>query len=173
MGMRRNAFRLLELHRYHLAAAVFLLNNNYDEAAKVVSGHMSDLQLAVLVTRRAPREVVTHLMRRAIQESEEAQRDPWLHLLLAWHSGDEEALRECRCKYESSCGPLCESDSCVREETATGTLQFFDRSLRLSRNSEALSQVMGLLCDDKDEQGFCWQDSRQSSNSNNVSHRRR
>lgn len=48
----RNAFRLLQLHRYHLAAALFLLSGAVEEAALVLANHLKDLQLVILVTRR-------------------------------------------------------------------------------------------------------------------------
>ena len=49
--LRKNAFRLLELHRFHLAAALFLLAGSCEEALQIISRHLKDLQLCVLVAR--------------------------------------------------------------------------------------------------------------------------
>ncbi|CAE8708750.1 unnamed protein product, partial [Polarella glacialis] len=90
--LRKNAFKLLTLHRFHLAAALFLLGECYDEAARVLAGHLRDLQLVLLVSRRCP-EVGKTLLRDRLEET--SADDPWLSLLLAWHAGDLDLARKC------------------------------------------------------------------------------
>merc|ERR1712039_80502 len=83
---RKNAFRLLQLHRFHLAAALFVLGDSMEEAAKVVAGHLRDIQLMVLVTRNC-RQVAAPLLLECLEESAFSSVDPWLNFLLAWHAG--------------------------------------------------------------------------------------
>lgn len=89
--MRKNAYRLLQLHRYHLAVALFVLCDSFEEAARIVVSHLRDLQLLLVLCRRRP-EASTPLLRQCISDLPLAERaDPWLRVLLAWHVGDEVA----------------------------------------------------------------------------------
>lgn len=83
--MRKNAFKLLAMHRYYLAAALFALIGAHGEAARVVAGHLRDLQLVVLLTRKCPEAAAPINLER----SSLADRDPWLRLMLDWHTGVE------------------------------------------------------------------------------------
>eukprot|EP00438_Fugacium_kawagutii_P011857 Skav236799 [mRNA] locus=scaffold1361:572805:575320:- [translate_table: standard] len=85
-GRLRETQRLLQLHRYHLAAALFLLSGAVEEAALVLANHLKDLQLVILVTRRH-QDVCQGIMKKHIEELP-VNGDPWLRLLLAYHSGD-------------------------------------------------------------------------------------
>ncbi|CAE7670819.1 DMXL2 [Symbiodinium sp. CCMP2456] len=79
--LRKNAFRLLELHRFHLAAALFLLAGSCEEALQIISRHLKDLQLCVLVARDPKhREALQKVLQRTEAE------DVWLRRLLAYHS---------------------------------------------------------------------------------------
>ena len=87
--LRKNAFRCLELHRFHLAAALFLLSGSCAEACQVVQRHLKDLQLCVLVARkRNDLEVLRSTMQNTLQNQNHCcHNDPWLRFLLAWHAG--------------------------------------------------------------------------------------
>ncbi len=50
-----NAFRLLSQHRFPQAAALFLAGGWLEDAIKVCIDSMKDLQLAVVITRWAPK----------------------------------------------------------------------------------------------------------------------
>eukprot|EP00913_Durusdinium_trenchii_P028249 g26483.t1 len=50
--LRTGAKTARELHRFHLSAALFLLSGAPEEAALVLSNHLKDLQLVIIVTRR-------------------------------------------------------------------------------------------------------------------------
>eukprot|EP00405_Crypthecodinium_cohnii_P048825 CAMPEP_0206596662 /NCGR_PEP_ID=MMETSP0325_2-20121206/43682_1 /ASSEMBLY_ACC=CAM_ASM_000347 /TAXON_ID=2866 /ORGANISM="Crypthecodinium cohnii, Strain Seligo" /LENGTH=903 /DNA_ID=CAMNT_0054107515 /DNA_START=66 /DNA_END=2777 /DNA_ORIENTATION=+ len=96
--LRKNAFRLLQLHRFHLAAALFLLANSWEEAAGVAARHLQDLQLMLVLTRRRP-DVSTKVLqgiwedlpRWDFNSSSLLARDVYLRMLLAWHLSDEAA----------------------------------------------------------------------------------
>lgn len=92
--LRKNAFRLLQLHRFHLAAAVFMLSESYADAAQVVANHLGDLQLMLVLTRKH-REAATHVLRERVRESRPTGDDPWREFLVAWHLGDFETARRC------------------------------------------------------------------------------
>lgn len=133
--VRKNAFRLLQLHRFHLAAGLFMLCGSHEEAARVVAGHLRDLQLMLVLTRRCP-EVAAPLLRDHLAESPFAERDPWLRLLLAWHAGDHEAAL-CSMS-ETVATPLPESEG-------EAPLPLFDGVLRLSTCHDGLREVRQLL----------------------------
>lgn len=90
--LRKNAFRLLQLHRYHLAAAVFLLSGSFAEAAQVVATRMEDLQLMLLVTRKN-KACARRLLEEHVIDGHHKSGDPWLSFLLSWHLGDHESCR--------------------------------------------------------------------------------
>eukprot|EP00747_Dinoflagellata_sp_TGD_P184869 gnl/TRDRNA2_/TRDRNA2_40922_c0_seq1.p1 gnl/TRDRNA2_/TRDRNA2_40922_c0~~gnl/TRDRNA2_/TRDRNA2_40922_c0_seq1.p1 ORF type:complete len:683 (-),score=149.56 gnl/TRDRNA2_/TRDRNA2_40922_c0_seq1:33-2081(-) len=127
---RKNAFRLLQLHRFYLAAALFILIGNYEDAAKVIVSHLQDLQLMRVVTRRQ-QEVARPLMLEELQESPIAKSDPWLRFLLAWHGGDLEAAQMCG-----------HGDSPDQEDSE---LALFDGTLRPSSCHEPLEEVIRML----------------------------
>ncbi|CAE7201983.1 DMXL2 [Symbiodinium sp. CCMP2592] len=82
--LRKNAFRLLELHRFHLAAALFLLAGSCEEALQIISRHLKDLQLCVLVARDPKHR---EALQKVLQRTEQAEaEDLWLRRLLAYHS---------------------------------------------------------------------------------------
>ncbi|CAJ1356682.1 unnamed protein product [Effrenium voratum] len=82
----KNAFRLLQLHRYHLAAGLFLLSGSVEEAARVLASHVKDLQLVIVVTRRH-RDVLATLLGHHLQTN-----DPWRRLLLSHLGSAAEAV---------------------------------------------------------------------------------
>ncbi|CAE7234336.1 Dmxl2 [Symbiodinium necroappetens] len=84
--LRKNAFRLLELHRFHLAAALFLLAGSCEEALQIISRHLKDLQLCVLVARDPKHR---EALQKVLQRTEAAAEDLWLMRLLAHHGGAE------------------------------------------------------------------------------------
>jgi hypothetical protein len=138
--MRKNAFRLLQLHRFQLAAAIFVLSENYEEAAKVVSKHMCDLQLTIIMARRAP-HVIAPVIRERIEDAPEVQQDPWLHVLLAWHSSDDELIQNCRSSIaldRCSPGGGFGASPVVKQS-------LFDETLKLSKSSTGLAQVIEKL----------------------------
>jgi len=90
--LRKNAFALLGKHRFFLAAALFHLGGFVEDAARVCSKNLSDLQLMLLATRKD-----ADLARQLLQdqlEGSDARRDPWVKLLLSWHCGqlDDEVV---------------------------------------------------------------------------------
>ncbi|CAE7211195.1 DMXL2 [Symbiodinium microadriaticum] len=88
--LRKNAFRLLELHRFHLAAALFLLAGSCEEALQIISRHLKDLQLCVLVARDPKHR---EALQKVLQRTEAAAaEDLWLTRLLAHHGRDAEAM---------------------------------------------------------------------------------
>lgn len=90
--LRRNAWKVLQLRRHHLAAAFFWLSGGLDEAARVLSGHHGDFQLALLMCRRHP-DIVAPLLLDRLTDSPLATQDPSLRFLLAWRAGDLDAAR--------------------------------------------------------------------------------
>merc|ERR1711870_85370 len=132
---RKNAFRLLQLHRFHLAAALFLLSDGHEEAARVVAGHMQDLQLMLILTRQRP-DVAAPLLRDSLDESTFCTYDPWLRFLLAWHAGDTTAAR-------CTADPQQVHYSDHKGDLANPIL--FDGSLRLSSVCEGLDEVAQIL----------------------------
>eukprot|EP00929_Paragymnodinium_shiwhaense_P119043 TRINITY_DN90932_c0_g1_i1.p1 TRINITY_DN90932_c0_g1~~TRINITY_DN90932_c0_g1_i1.p1 ORF type:complete len:687 (+),score=187.43 TRINITY_DN90932_c0_g1_i1:73-2133(+) len=86
--MRKNAFYLVKMHRYQLAAAVFMLAGCVEDAAKMVVRRMHDLQLGMVLTRKHP--VVKEGMLREVMDELKppASDDPWLGFLLNYHAGD-------------------------------------------------------------------------------------
>lgn len=134
--IRRNAFRLLSLHRYHLAAALFALIGNYEEAARVVVSHLRDLQLLLLLARRHP-EIITLLLPDSVSHLSSVE-DPWLHVLLAWHLGDERSARR------HAAAPATEPQHTqeeAKEQARCEDPTFFDGVLRLSGPSCEPSDV--------------------------------
>mmetsp|Transcript_58873 Transcript_58873/g.170280 ORF Transcript_58873/g.170280 Transcript_58873/m.170280 type:complete len:693 (-) Transcript_58873:192-2270(-) len=87
--MRKNAFRLLQLHRYHLAVALFVLSDSYEEAARVVVSHLRDLQLLLVLLRRQPQLSLPLLREHVSGLSPKERADPWLRALLEWQMGGE------------------------------------------------------------------------------------
>jgi len=130
--IRKNAFRLLQLHRFHLAAALFVLSDSHDEAARVVAGHLCDLQLVLVLTRHRPAVAKQLLLDH--MDSPLAQRDPWLRMLLAWHAGDRDAVLRCTQPAEPAC---------IMEPVPDGMapVPLFDGALRLSSSDEGLQEV--------------------------------
>lgn len=88
--MSKNAFRLIQLHRFHLAAALFMLCEAYEEAGRVVVSRLKDCQLLLLLARRKP-EVSAPLLADLVTGIE----DVWVRLLVAWHSGDSKMAAQC------------------------------------------------------------------------------
>lgn len=121
--LRKNAFRLLQLHRYHLAAALFLLSDAVEEAALVLANHLQDLQLVLLVTRRHP-DVCHGIMKKCLEDIPAG--DPWLRLLLTYHGGD--TVRP----------SFSENETSAQQE-------LFDRSLRLCQDASGLAEVVDKL----------------------------
>lgn len=104
--LRRNAFRLLQLHRYHLASALFHLSDEIagggeGDAPRVVAAHLGDLQLALVLSRGRP-EAVAPLLRGELDSSPLVCRDAWLHFLLAWRLGDIARAKLCAAAAKSS-----------------------------------------------------------------------
>lgn len=120
--LRKNAFRLLQLHRYHLAAALFLLSDAVEEAALVLANHLQDLQLVLVVTRRHP-DVCHGIMKKCLEDLPD---DPWLRLLLAYHGGD--TVRPS-----------------FSENVTSAEQEIFDRSLRLCQDARGLAKVVDQL----------------------------
>jgi hypothetical protein len=85
--IRTNAFRLLQIHRYHLSASLFLLAGCVEDAAKVAAGHMRDLQLMLVLARRF-HDAAAPLLLDTISDSALAKYDPWLRFLLLLHAAD-------------------------------------------------------------------------------------
>lgn len=130
--LRKNAFRLLQLQRYHLAAALFELSGSYQDAARVAATHLHDMQLMIILVRRR-RELAEPILKDLLESSPQAARDPWLRLLLAWHAGDIQLSRSIEA------APL---SRCLGAEEST---QLFDNTLRVSSDSSCLSEVEGIL----------------------------
>jgi hypothetical protein len=129
--LRKNAFRLLSIHRFHLAASLFMLCGSHDEAARVVAHRLQDIQLLLLVTRHCP-DIATPLLHECLRElSLTAGRDAWLHFLLLWHAGDREAALHSAAEAASTCS--------LADEEVNGNL--FDGALRLSLRPEGLQEV--------------------------------
>lgn len=127
--LRKNAFRLLQLHRYHLAATLFLLCDCFDEAARVLAGHLRDLQLVLVVTRSC-REIARPLLLDRLAEMS-PDSDPWLSFMLAWHAGDRDRARSC----------LVAARNTTRRPRG-GTDAIFDGALQTcSRYSEGLCEA--------------------------------
>eukprot|EP00435_Cladocopium_sp_Y103_P012833 s2635_g3.t1 len=121
--LRKNAFRLLQLHRYHLAAALFLLSAAVEEAALVLANHLQDLQLVLIVTRRHP-DVCHGIMKKCLEDLPDG--DPWLRLLLAYHGGH--TVRPS-----------------FSENVTSAEQELFDRSLRLCRDASGWAKVADQL----------------------------
>lgn len=91
--LRKNAFRLLQLHRFQLAVALFLLCDCWEEAASVAAKHLQDMQLVLILARRRP-DISAPMLRNMLAElpppasGSAMGEDAWLRLLLAWHVGD-------------------------------------------------------------------------------------
>jgi len=137
--MWKNALRLLSLHRFHLAASLFVLSGHTAEAAKVVAVRMRDVQLAIVLARRDS-QALRPVVRECLEESPLAQRDAWLRFLLQWHAGDVEgASATARTAIQAS---LEQPPPDVREV-------LFDGALRLSLApqclGDGLSEVARLL----------------------------
>eukprot|EP00439_Symbiodinium_sp_Y106_P037507 s6779_g4.t1 len=125
--LRKNAFRLLELHRFHLAAALFLLAGSCEEALQIISRHLKDLQLCVLVARDPKHR---EALQKVLQRTEQAEaEDLWLRRLLAYHS------REAGCAGWGAAEPAQ-----PEKRAATAAAADFD-GLRLSHRSAALPEV--------------------------------
>jgi len=146
--LRKNAFRLLELHRFHLASALFLLSGSCEEACRVLSKNLRDLQLALLVARKHP-EVTSTLVLDKLDSLERDSRsplfDPWLRLLLAYHANDPLAA-------QLACNTACaKSDGCVAEASppSAETVVLFDNSLRMSVDAATLPRVAEQLFSSK------------------------
>lgn len=90
--LRKNAWKVLQLRRYHLAASFFSLSGGTEEAARVLAGHLGDMQLALVFMRRRP-DIMRPLLLDRLNDSPLAAQDPCLRLLLAWRAGDKEAAR--------------------------------------------------------------------------------
>lgn len=151
--LRKNAFRLLQLHRYHLAAALFLIGGFREEAVRVVAGHLQDLQLTLLVARRNMAAVAPLLLER-LRESPLAQRDPWLRFLLAHRASEDPSSREAAI---SAARAAIAADSPTRQVCASGeegcgdnvsgattfdmSPPLFDGVLRLAASCEGLAEV--------------------------------
>lgn len=141
--IRKNAFRLLQLHRYHLAAALFLVSESHEEAARVVATRLRDLQLMLVLTRRRP-EVSVPLLRDRLSEPLEVQ-DPWLRVLLAWHAGDPEAWRR---HTREAAGPAPATERSCSCSAAPREPELFDGALRPSAaeaEPEGLAEVVRIL----------------------------
>jgi len=90
---RKNAFKLLQIHRFHLAAAVFILSGALDDAVNVVLRYIGDLQLALILCRH-DRRVAAPALRDALEQVAAPQQDRWLCFLLCWHLGDLSAAKQ-------------------------------------------------------------------------------
>lgn len=146
--MRKNAFRLLQLQRFHLAAALFLLCGHLEDAVRVAVRRIGDLQLALVLARRE-RGVVIPFLREQLEEASVSQ-DPWLHLLLSWHVGDREACYQASQKLDiGSSAVACEVEF-ARDGASPPLDRFFDGVLRTcsaasSATRDNLAEVANLL----------------------------
>ena len=96
--VKKNAFRLLQLHRYLLCIACFVLCKSLPEAVNVCRRRIRDPHLALLLCRLKSDAVDedgvlkpgpdTTALLSEIQGSAEKRCDYWLLSLLAWQQGD-------------------------------------------------------------------------------------
>lgn len=91
--IKKNAFYVLSMHRYHLAAALFSFIGCHEEAAQVIVKHMRDPQLLLLLLRRHTDILSTKLAEILVNSSQD--NDPWMRVLVAWHTGNPQAARQC------------------------------------------------------------------------------
>lgn len=136
--LRKNAFRLVSLHRFHLAAALFVLCGSHEEAAQIVLGRLQDMQLLLLLTRHCP-EVAAPLLRSCLNELRlTARLDAWLHFLLLWHVGDREAAFKLQFSSRASANTCGFADEQV-------TIPMFDGVLRLCACVEGFEEMSQTL----------------------------
>merc|ERR1712115_624501 len=96
--------------------------------------------MGIILARRAP-HVIAPLMQERLEEMPEVRQDPWLHVLLAWHSSDDELIQNCR---SSIARDEFQSSEGIGMSPVTSN-PVFDDTLKLSKSSSGLAQVIEKL----------------------------
>jgi len=159
--IKKNAFKVLSMHRYHLSSALFALIGCHEEAAQIIAKHLRDPQLLLLLLRRHP-EVLKEALPDSLESSSQVD-DPWRHLLVAWHLGDPSAARRCLERATAAAqeqprrqeGPAGGEEQQLSRQLSSEEAPLFGGALRLVANpvgcineagsGELLTRVVGTL----------------------------